>query len=133
MNEPRVILVNPDLTSAAAQQLLQGYSGKSYGVSRYSAAHNCHVVEMSLGDYEACWNDLWRGVHLLMRRWYPRFVAPEEPKAIVEFAKGYAAGLDAGEVPEDASLSFRAGWSAATLEKRPDLAASLPPVAPTEL
>jgi hypothetical protein len=125
MDRPHIILINPDLTSAAAPQLLQGYSGKSYGVSRYSAAYNCHVVEMSLAEYEACWNDVWRGVHLLMRRWYPRFIGAEKPRAIGEFEEGYATGLEAGDVPADGSVSFRAGWSAAMLEKNPELAESL--------
>ena len=78
MDKPRVLLFNRDLTSAVPPQLLQGNSGKTYGVSRWNAQFNCHAVEMSLAEFETCSEDLRLALRMPMRQWWPRFVMPAE-------------------------------------------------------
>jgi len=126
MSEAKVLLLNADLSSAAGPQLLQGFSGKTYAVSRWCAAYNCHAIEMTVAEYEACRDDLRRAVHLMMRRWYPKFILPAPPEAVAEFEKGYRAGLAGEQLPEGSTRAAQVGWGMAREavgDKGPALAA----------
>lgn len=115
---PRVILVNPHLTHGGAQQMVQGMSGRTYGVSHWSADHGCHIVELTTEKYEAAWKDLHAAITLPMRGWYPHFVMPPVPNAVMEFHAGYNLAMDGQRYPDDASPSAIAGWHAAHAESQ---------------
>lgn len=113
----KVLLLNPDLTYAAPPQMLQGLSGKTYAMSRWNAVYHCHTVEMSLEEFEKCWQDIQRAVHLQMRRWFPRFIVPERPVAVREFEHGYERGAAGEELAPTASFAALVGWKVARGER----------------
>lgn len=111
-----VLILNPDLTHAVPPQFLQGLSGKSYGMSRWNAAHHCHGVEMTLEEFDRCWEDIQRAMHLPMRRWFPRFSVETLPAAVVDFQAGYEAGKAGSALPEEAGAATKAGYDVAQKE-----------------
>ena len=114
----KILLLNPDLTYGTPPQMLQGLSGRTYAMSRWHAVYHCHAVEMSLEEFEKSWQDLQRAVHLPLRRWFPRFVVPQRPSAVVEFEAGYEQGREGKDLAATASFAARAGWKVARGEQR---------------
>lgn len=110
----KIILANKDFGYGVQPQRMQGMSGSTYGISRYSPQHLCHIIEMPLTDWLKCRGDVHRSVGMRMRCWYPWDIVI--PDAVQQFAQGYEAGLDKRELPEGATFATQSGWTAAHAE-----------------
>jgi hypothetical protein len=96
MNAPKVILINRMLGFGGLNTALKGQSGKAYGqISRYSPEYKCHIVELSLEEYEAGREDIFKKMRSSMSGfmlWEPQFVLGEAAPSVVPFP---ALGIDA--------------------------------------
>lgn len=118
----KIILANKDFGYGVQPQRMQGMSGSTYGISRYSPQHLCHIIEMPLADWLKCREDVHRSVGMRMRCWYPWDIVI--PDVVQQFAQGYEAGMDKKELPDNATYATHAGWTAAHVETG-DVAAAL--------
>jgi hypothetical protein len=95
-HSPKVILINRMLGYDGLNIALKGHSGKAYGkLSRYSPEHKCHVVELSLAEYEAAREDIFKKTRHSMSGfllWEPQIVLGEAASAVTDFP---ARGSDA--------------------------------------
>ncbi len=77
-NSPKILLLNRMLGYDGLNTALKGYSGRAYGsLSRYSPEHKCHVVELSLAEYESAREDIFKKMRQGMSGfliWEPKIV-----------------------------------------------------------
>lgn len=77
----KVTLYNRDVGSGTVAHLVQGYSGKSYGSSRFNPARGHHSFTVTVEDeraYERMMDDLAAAWHLPLRKWVPMLAREEE-------------------------------------------------------
>lgn len=105
----KVILANKSLGITQGTVSVTGHSRRHLGYSAYSDAWKCHVIELSIGDYEKCIDDLSRNWHKSRGRWVPHFVegevvanvvSPENNAALRETAIGWARQLTAADITQ---------------------------------
>lgn len=117
-----VRLLNRAMTICSPPTLVQGWGGEQLGTSRYSPAHNCHILELPVEMYNRFAESLMKGAHQFMRRWEPQFIEEPMPDVVREFWDGYKAGMDGH--PENFSSMvgyFEMGFRSAFLEGNPDI------------
>lgn len=81
----RILMLNRRWTHGAPEGGLQGYSGKRWTMasSRYLPQYACHGIEISLEEYEACREDIFKAAQLSGRTWEP-VVLVDSGKLIVD-------------------------------------------------
>lgn len=89
----KVILANRSLGITAGTVSVSGHSRRHLGYSTYSDRWGCHVVELTLEDYEACIDDLSRNWHKSRGRWVPHFVEGDAVPSKVIVTQESHAGL----------------------------------------
>ncbi|EDY16917.1 hypothetical protein CfE428DRAFT_5546 [Chthoniobacter flavus Ellin428] len=113
-NSAKVILLNRMLGYDGLNTALKGYSGKAYGpLSRYSPEHKCHVVELSLAEYESAREDLFKKMRQGMSGFFIW-----EPKLVL--GEAVAAGMAATTAPS-ATATPTPTASTAPTAAHPDL------------
>lgn len=111
-------LINRRLGYGSVETPLQGYSGANWGkaCSRYSKEYACHFIPLTLEEFEACREDVFKAAHLSARVWEPKIIVTESP-AMIEFRAGYELGMDGLPLPDEASIAARAGYQSAQAEQ----------------
>src|SRR5258708_3853638 len=108
----KVILTNKSIGVTQGTVSVCGHSRKPFGYSRYSDKYGCHILELSLEDYEKAIEDLSRNWHRSRGKWVPHFVegeivqtivSPENNAALRETAIGWARQLSSDDIKKIAS------------------------------
>lgn len=77
----KIQFYNRDIGQGTLGTIVQGYSGRSYGNSRFDPKRGHHSVTIEVKDekaFETMMDDMAKAWHLPMRKWVPQFIAPVE-------------------------------------------------------